>query len=371
MQVKESIEKTNSFGKPPAKTGHIPELDGIRAISILFVVLLHASYGRLSGGFLGVDIFFVLSGYLITTLLRREYAATGRIDLKNFYMRRFLRIVPALVVCVLIAALLWPIAEGQSGPPLNILLAVLFFYANFLDANQLKLLGHTWSLAVEEQFYLWWPLAFLISFSKSFYATIALAALVVILGLCFRIGIETSAEASSHLLMFSPARMDSIMVGCLLALIEPALFNIRVLRKSIPTRIFAWTSLALMCAALIFATASFVQATPPAFTLFACVAGTFIMFSQRLPKNDLAKRFLLLGIVQYVGRRSYGLYLMHYPIFGALEVFRVPGNFWNFVFVTIAKVGLSMVATELSWLVIERPMLALKKYFVSRTAHEP
>jgi peptidoglycan/LPS O-acetylase OafA/YrhL len=90
----------------PSETGKIAELDGVRAISIVFVLLVHISYGRVSGGFLGVDIFFVLSGYLITLLLLRENEAHGSINLQNFYARRALRILPPLVLACALGALL-------------------------------------------------------------------------------------------------------------------------------------------------------------------------------------------------------------------------------------------------------------------------
>lgn len=103
---------------------HIPELDGLRAVSVVFVMLIHATYGRLSGGFLGVDIFFVISGYLITGILTREWRATGTICIRKFYMRRALRILPPLLCCVALALLIWP--DNVPDAPKGVGVAAVF-----------------------------------------------------------------------------------------------------------------------------------------------------------------------------------------------------------------------------------------------------
>jgi peptidoglycan/LPS O-acetylase OafA/YrhL len=100
----------------------IPELDGLRALSVGFVLLLHASYGRVQGGFLGVDTFFVISGYLITRLMIAERDATGRIDLSEFYIRRVFRILPPLLACLSLAMLLW---DGAAAVALSLIVTEL------------------------------------------------------------------------------------------------------------------------------------------------------------------------------------------------------------------------------------------------------
>lgn len=118
--------------------GRVAELDGLRAVSIIFVIVFHLTYGRLSGGFLGVDIFFVLSGFLITELLVKECLSTGKVDLFKFYMRRACRILPPLFVCLVLALIFWPSNEAGRW---NAALASLLFYANFLDAEKAGNLG--------------------------------------------------------------------------------------------------------------------------------------------------------------------------------------------------------------------------------------
>src|SRR5438270_4005923 len=144
-----------------------PALDGIRAIAVLLVMANHT--GFFHAGRLGVDIFFVLSGYLITAILVAEFSAGGRIDLKKFYARRALRILPAVIL--LLVALNVFAAITQPREQVQTLrwdsLGALFYVANWLRAfgRDLGIVGHLWSLSIEEQFYLLWPvtLAFLLS----------------------------------------------------------------------------------------------------------------------------------------------------------------------------------------------------------------
>jgi len=157
--------------RPPAAPftlGYRPPLDGLRGVSILAVMSYHI--GLIRGGFLGVDIFFVLSGFLITTLLMDEWARTGRISLRKFYARRALRLLPALVLLVVacdvtvmvIARLYWapesfmPVVFGMVYASV----VVFFYIGNFvmISGQTLWILGHTWSLSIEEQFYVLWPL---------------------------------------------------------------------------------------------------------------------------------------------------------------------------------------------------------------------
>ena len=139
-----------------------PALDGVRALAILAVLLFHAKVPGVPGGFVGVDVFFVLSGFLITTILAGEHRRCGRIDLPGFYRRRLRRLYPALIVFLcaylLTAGLLFPrVAPEKHGRDALLALFYLADYGRALDMP-LSVLNHTWSLAVEAQFYLLWPL---------------------------------------------------------------------------------------------------------------------------------------------------------------------------------------------------------------------
>jgi peptidoglycan/LPS O-acetylase OafA/YrhL len=158
--------------KPVANAPHIayrPGLDGLRALAVAAVFLYHARIDWLPGGFLGVDLFFVLSGYLITSLLLVEWEARNRIDLRRFWLRRARRLLPALVVVVLGALVLASIFARQDlAHTRSDAVSSLLYYTNWHEiiANHSyfnlrgnpSLLQHTWSLAIEEQFYIVWPL---------------------------------------------------------------------------------------------------------------------------------------------------------------------------------------------------------------------
>ena len=145
---------------------YVPALDGLRGLAVLLVVLFHAAAPPFQGGFVGVDMFFVLSGYLITNLLLQEYQQQGRIDFGRFYLRRFLRLMPALLFMTATFAL---VASWQlEGEPLRQALGEIPWAVSYLanwarawDLIPMFYLVHTWSLAIEEQFYLLWPVVLL------------------------------------------------------------------------------------------------------------------------------------------------------------------------------------------------------------------
>src|SRR5882672_8926270 len=145
------------------RLGYRPSLDGVRAIAILAVLACHCEW--LQSGYLGVDVFFALSGFLITSLLLEEYTATGTITLRWFYARRALRLLPALLGLLVVgtSVILFTVPAEYGPLALHEAAAVLFYVANWawLIGLPLGLYGHTWSLAIEEQFYMLWPLALL------------------------------------------------------------------------------------------------------------------------------------------------------------------------------------------------------------------
>jgi peptidoglycan/LPS O-acetylase OafA/YrhL len=341
----------------------IAELDGVRAVSIIFVLLVHISYGRLSGGFLGVDIFFVLSGYLITLLLLRERDTFGTINLKHFYVRRALRILPALLLACALALVLAPHSNVLATEKLRALSAVLLFYANFLPAEYLGDLAHTWSLAIEEQFYLVWPLALVLALRVSKFAAALLALIVIVAGIIVRIWIVVHVQDLNSVYTFTLARVDTIMVGCLLALLSSMNFSLSyVVIRNLFAHI-AWATSVLLALALVFCTREFMQMTPFAFTLFAIVVALYVASCQKLAARSILKRVMLHPVSQWFGARSYGLYLYHYPIFGAIEAMRAPGDVQNFVWVACLKVAASLAFTELAWRLLEQPILRLKNRF--------
>ncbi|TMG78516.1 MAG: acyltransferase, partial [Betaproteobacteria bacterium] len=150
-----------------------PELEGLRGVAILLVVLFHAGVGAFGGGFVGVDVFFVLSGFFITGLLVRELESAGSVDVTGFYARRALRLLPALLVVVLctLGVVMWLYAPIDRAQIAGNARAVALYGGNiefartatdYFGSGDNPLL-HTWSLAVEEQFYIVWPLLFVVA----------------------------------------------------------------------------------------------------------------------------------------------------------------------------------------------------------------
>lgn len=213
----------------------IPELDGVRGVAILAVLLFHLNPSLFKYGWLGVDLFFVLSGYLITGLLLKEYQSTGDINLAAFYIRRALRLLPAVVVFCLGAWLWFGVRAGLDMS--SCLPAALFYYSDLayllFDAKSIAPIGHTWSLSLEEQYYFLWPpvLYWLLQRRASKKTTI-----IVLLCLCLPIWAVQAAywlgniPADSMLARFHWLRPDRIVVGSVLGLIGAKVPSVPFLR---------------------------------------------------------------------------------------------------------------------------------------------
>lgn len=313
-------------------TQKIPELDGLRALAVLPVIAFHFSYLKMVvGGYLGVDLFFVLSGFLITSLLLAEQQQTGGVSLRNFYARRALRILPPLAACALLALAIVPSTTLEGA------LAAFFFAANMVDSRVLGGLLHTWSIAVEEHFYFAWPLLFLALGGRR----MRFLAWTILLVLAIRI-----AVLSMKMDVYTPTytRIDSLAVGCCAAL---------WLARGKPAwgRWVAPSALGAVCACFLlvpwmnFAMLSF------GFTLFAMLCAVLIVAS--LATRTIANPILAWPLLQYVGRRSYGLYLYHMPVFLALEPWRVEGDAASMALITALRVIATFAIAEVSYRSIE------------------
>lgn len=346
-------------------TDRIAEYDGVRALSVLAVMVMHGAYGRaLTGGFLGVDVFFVLSGLLITRLLMAEHRSTGRIDPTAFYARRAFRILPPLLLCLAIAL---PLRSDPPGERMLVAAAAIGFVSNFVDAARLGNLAPLWSLAIEEQFYLAWPLIFILGIKRDW----RLAAMIALAGILGSILVRAALAARGwhygDIYMFTPARLDSIMTGCLLAITGPVIVE-RLRGMMVPV---AWAGIIAVLLALVFAPLSETTLFPPAFTAFAFAAGALIIALPELPPGALLRSAFANRPAVYLGQRSYGLYLYHYPIFKFAEHFRVPHDTANFLLIFSAEIAAAILVAELSWRFVERPALALKRRFAWQPAAAP
>ena len=217
IQSRESIA-THSRG---FHLGHRPGLDGLRGLAILLVIFVHAGLLPTTFGFIGVDLFFVLSGFLITCLLIEEWDQTGRISLKNFYIRRGLRLLPALLAVLSVFVTVSAFTRNPREFHLDVkeALAALFYYtnwANIFDLIRSDYIGHMWSLSIEEQFYILWPaiLLSLLRFAsrKSLLQFILLGATISWLT---RVLLFLGTTAGRERFFFGlDTRADSLLLGC-------------------------------------------------------------------------------------------------------------------------------------------------------------
>jgi peptidoglycan/LPS O-acetylase OafA/YrhL len=211
----------------PSDNAVIPSLDGLRAISILIVLVSHAGYGAVVPGGLGVTIFFFLSGFLITSLLMDESERSGRIDIGKFYLRRAFRLFPPLVVTLIIAYSLVKLGLLDGGMSWTGVLAQLLYFANyyglFFDPGNTTAAGTgiLWSLAVEEHFYMIYPavLAGLLALGSSRQRIVVVLAMVCLAVLAWRMYLAGVPNFQAERTYYSSdTRVDSIVFGCLLAL---------------------------------------------------------------------------------------------------------------------------------------------------------
>ncbi len=313
-------------GAAPRHTGGaLPGLDGLRAVAVAAVILFHLHPAWLPGGFLGVDVFFVISGFLITTLLVREVGATGSVDLPRFWTRRARRLLPALAVCVVASTLL----ARAVQPDLLVgigrqTLGAATFSTNWLEigagsdyfhATTPQLFMNLWSLAVEEQFYLVWPIVALLLLSRV-RAPRARAAFPLILGLgsAALMVLRLDPHAPTRAYYGTDTHLIGLMVGATVAMAYAA-------STRAGTRTAAWTRLrwpVTAWAAVILLTLLVIcdEASPWTFRVgipLASLATAGVILSV-VSTPSPARALLETPLLRWVGERSYGLYLWHWPV---------------------------------------------------------
>jgi peptidoglycan/LPS O-acetylase OafA/YrhL len=343
------------------RLGHAPGLDGLRAVAVLLILTYHVisvlleptptlTPSVLPGGFLGVDLFFVLSGFLITALLLRNTRFGA------FYRRRALRLLPALVV-LLGAHVVYARVAGLPGDlERSTVLATLFYYLNWRmvwDANLAEGLGHLWSLAVEEQFYIVWPLvaAGLVALRR--WAWAAPAALVGVIALVFvhRARLWDDGGPFLYLYVRTDTRVDSLLVGALLAFLW---VHQRTPRRGLA--VAAWAALVFFAGCIGFASVDDAFLYRGGFTAVALACAVVILAV--LESEWALNRVLRIAPLRAVGRVSYGLYLWQFPVFFA--VVRSGAGWPGAMRVPVALAATAAV-TGASWFAVERPALGWKR----------
>ena len=394
---------------PPPSTGAVrlgyqPALDGMRAFAVAMVVLFHYPWNHtlfqlnpVHGGFLGVDVFFVLSGFLITTLLVQEHLAHGVVSLRRFYARRALRLLPAFGVLWVIAVVLHLVLSVHDGdrPRTDGLLGTLFYVGNWVSIAKpeaLGILGPMWSLAIEEQFYLVWPLTLVALFAAGLrLRTIAwLTGIAAVAASLYRIHFWHSHLGPSNFLTFylhlsnrkltaappatfahrlnvwnrvyfgSDTRADALLAGCFTAIVLVLVLPRLGARARV---VLSFASIpAIVVVAMIFSRA--VTAVSGwlvvwGFPLLEVSIAVLIASLVVAPRGVIA-RVLGFAPFAWIGRRSYAIYLFHLVVLkycGRRYIDLPPAV--SFVF----QMAVILAAAEVSYRVVEAPMLRRKRRF--------
>ncbi|MFF2053073.1 acyltransferase family protein [Leifsonia sp. NPDC058194] len=307
-------------------------LDGLRAFAVAVVLVYHLFPGVLPGGFIGVDVFFVISGFLITSLLVRERRGSGRIDLRRFWIRRARRLLPAIAVLVIVCSSVALVLGGDVlvGLPRQIL-GAFTFSANWLsiaaDSSYFaqgapELFRNLWSLAVEEQFYLVWPLILLaLAFLRPWWARFAIVLASAAASAIWMAVLYVPGEDPTRVYFGSDTHSFGLALGAALALLAVRMRPLDLdagesalqafVRRALPS-LGALAVLGLVvCAYAMDADAAFTyRGGLVVVSLLSAVA----IWAAIVPRSSLG-RTLDLGPLRFIGARSYGLYLWHWPVF--------------------------------------------------------
>ncbi|MCX8560346.1 acyltransferase [Mycolicibacterium mucogenicum] len=342
--------------------GYNPGLDGLRGTATLCVLAAHLSPTWCPGAFLYMDMFFVMSAYLITSLLLKRWAKNGNVGFGTFYARRVLRLFPAnyaMIGCFVVAAYLildddfiWHVIEAAAAAT---------YVSNWTRAFEAPIpgfLSHTWSLAVEEQFYLIWPVL-LTLLLKAIGLRIRLVVLLAVLALGsagWRSWLTFHGASMERLYNGTDVRADALLIGCALgiALAMPKIRNNPTLQRT--AKILAAPSLiALLVGG--FTMDQHNLAMYAGISLFFTLASACLITALVLPEQTIAHQAFRSPPLVFLGRICYGLYIWHFPIF----MFIMFGfGITHPVVAGLIGVPLTFAAAILSWRFIESPFLKAK-----------
>lgn len=351
---------------------HVAGLDGVRAVAVVLVILFHLTPGTMVGGYLGVDIFFVVSGFLITSLLLRERDDSGRVSLRRFWARRARRLLPALGILLLVCCSAAAVLGGDLlvGLGRQVLGAATFSSnwlllaagSSYFGAGLPELFRNLWSLAVEEQFYLLWPLLLVLVLMRM--PTRLRVVVVTVLAAASAIAMAvlwTPADAT-RVYYGTDTHAFGLAIGAVLAMVAA-----RWPRRALEWPRAARTALGFAGPAALIALLALAVVMPGddpgvfrgGLVLVALLTAVVIA-TLRVPGTPLARALDLAGL-RWVGARSYGLYLWHWPVFllvqSALPAWpRNGASGWALGGIACA---LTVVASALSYRLVEQPIRRL------------
>jgi peptidoglycan/LPS O-acetylase OafA/YrhL len=357
--------------KTPVSGRYIPELDGVRAVAVTLVLLFHcvivpehgvvAAILRhiLSKGWVGVDLFFVLSGYLIVSILLR--AKSRPHYFRNFYARRFLRISPLYyaVIAIVVSYAHW-FPAGTLHPFWPYLTYTTNLWVVFGGRAQFGPLAHTWTLAVEEQFYLLFPIL-VFRLEKTRLRHLLWAALALLLGVR---ALANAYGSDGFALAANICRFDGLALGALIAIEFDGRTEISDLAVR-RLRLAAFSLAALTVLLWLTRQYDSVFVNVGSLTIINLTEAAFVCVVLVAPGRQLS-HLLRLPAAVGIGRISYGIYLIHYPILKIVEVqagTRLADSWLRTLVVATTSIGATLVVAVFSWFGFERPILRLKKWF--------
>jgi peptidoglycan/LPS O-acetylase OafA/YrhL len=347
---------------PPPPVPHAPGLDGLRALAVVAVLGYHLDLAWLGGGFLGVEVFFTLSGFLITQLLVAELGRSGRVDVAAFALARAKRLVPALVVCLAATVAAWRLLRPADAPDLRPdALAALFYAQNW----HLLLAGvpygevftrpspllHLWSLAVEGQLYVLWPVLFVGLLAARRRGWSALAALGLAGLSAALMALQYDPDTSGPAYYATDSRASGFLLGAAVALVwAPSLWS----RRLVPA-VRDLVDVAGLLAVVVLVV-GFVRVSEfddqlyrhGGFLRVGAVTAVVLVGATR--RDTLVSRLLAGRVAVWVGRRSYGIYLYHWPIFVLTRTDADPPM------LDLARLALTLVVAQVSYRWWEMPV---------------
>lgn len=346
----------------PLKLPYMPALTGLRGFSVLCVLIFHANVHWLPGGFLGVDIFFVLSGFLITALLTLEFDHTRKIALKKFYMRRARRLLPALIVVLLTFTTAMGIIHGTQGiaDAIQESIVVLLYASNWtraLDWHAPQYLGHTWSLSIEEQYYLLWPVFLLWMLRDRRLNPLKVALSIALTSALWRAWLASNGASIDRMYNGTDTRLDGLMLGaCLgIAYARGMLSTWSNLLSSGLWQVCSLVALSLIALCLIgvrlWLDMRLYYGLLHLFQWFAVALITTLLVTPQ----GVCNKFFHNQTMCWLGSISYGLYIWHFPIYRLIQ--DIGGSPIN---ILVYGGGISLIAAQLSWKFIEQPILQKK-----------
>jgi peptidoglycan/LPS O-acetylase OafA/YrhL len=326
----------------------VPALDGIRGVAVLCVLAAHLAPGRARGMFLGVDLFFVVSGFLITSVLLESASGGG---LRAFYSRRIVRLVPALLGGVLLAAVLRPVIGWQQGPfGYDVARALTYTTDLLAPAHHASSLIPTWSLGVEEQFYLLWAPVVVLALARTSARRSVLISLVLVATFAaVRFVLTWRTVGGAYIRPWTS--FDQLLVGAALCMAI----------RAYPAALARWAARSWAVASCVVVAIGVMLAAHTTddrflyrggFTVLGlAVAG--VIARVMLPGPSRTRRLLESRPLTWTGRRSYGIYLLQGPLIRAWDALRAPRPVASAI-----AVALTLAAADASWTFVEAPLLA-------------